>query len=65
MSNQVSAVEELQQMEAQINTDAINSMLNQSGTTERNGNAQDYNGPVMDFQKNLIVRRNFLRVEMC
>ncbi len=45
MSNQISAVEELQQMEAQINTDAINNMLNQSGTTERNGNAQDLNGP--------------------
>lgn len=47
MSNQVSPVEELQQMEADINSQAINDMIGskQSGTTERNGNGRDSNGP--------------------
>jgi len=43
----MSAVEELQQMEADINSQAINNMLssNQSGTTERNGDVRESNGP--------------------
>jgi hypothetical protein len=46
MSTQtVSAVDELQQMEADINSQAINNMMNQSGTTERNGNTQASDGP--------------------
>lgn len=46
MSTQtVSAVDELQQMEADINSQAINDMINQSGTTERNGNTQASDSP--------------------